>query len=92
MAVRHKTRIAKARAPFASGSYDSNGTVSWSPALNVDANAETYDRHAKALCGLALLIVEDPKFAPQGWHQRQRRSRDHRGHALRMGEIEHLFE
>jgi DNA-directed RNA polymerase specialized sigma24 family protein len=32
-------------------------------ALNVEAVEETYDRHANALCSLALLIAEDPELA-----------------------------
>lgn len=31
--------------------------------LSVEAVEETYERHAGALCGLALLIAEDPEFA-----------------------------
>ncbi len=32
-------------------------------ALSVEAVEETYDRHATALCSLALLIAEDPELA-----------------------------
>jgi DNA-directed RNA polymerase specialized sigma24 family protein len=34
-------------------------------ALSVEAVEEAYDRHATALCSLALLIVEEPELAEE---------------------------
>jgi DNA-directed RNA polymerase specialized sigma24 family protein len=66
MRVEHKPQPAGGRAAPATGTLaaaDDAALFAAVAALSVEAVKETYDRHATALCSLALLITEDPELA-----------------------------
>jgi DNA-directed RNA polymerase specialized sigma24 family protein len=55
--------LARGRRTSALATADDAALFAAVAALNVEAVEETYDRHATALCSLALLVAEDPELA-----------------------------